>query len=127
MRTCRIAIFVLVVFTSAGSIWAAPAPAQNPYMERIEDLRNLTQQTVSQLSQQAATVSGSELAAIEASIADVKRQGEISRLRILLEWAQADGDVARAAEVQQVLDQRLNPAQPQQLPQVPRNDAPATK
>lgn len=104
-----------------------PASADE-FKARIVNLNAAAQAQVAELDAQVqATTDDAARANLEEQLREAKFQAEAQRLQILLEWAQAEGDEARVAEVQTALDRWLNPPQPQQLPQVEREiPAPST-
>jgi hypothetical protein len=67
-----------------------------------------------------------ERQSISIQISDVKRKGEVNRLRILLEWALREKDTRRVTELQTALEQWQNPPVQQLLPEHAKSErAPA--
>ena len=117
-------LFVMVALVLVATYaWAAPGAVNaQEYQSRLEALKSNTQSQVATLSEEAAaTTDVAQQEKIAARIIELKRQSEIERLQILLEWAEADADEARIIEIQEALTQLVNPPQPQALPQIERD------
>lgn len=114
------AFAVVLVATSLNVGWAAPASVNSEvYETRLAELEKATQDQVASLSEQmAATKDEASNEKLASQAMEIKLQGEIQRLEILLEWAQAEGDEARIGEVQEALDHLLNPPAPVNLPEI---------
>jgi uncharacterized protein YecA (UPF0149 family) len=104
------------------------AKTASDFQSHIQSLETETQMQIAALETQISKADGQNREQTDRQIMEVKRQAEISRLNILLDWAHAEGDEARAAEIVQALSHWLNPPQTQQLPTVSReNVAPGTE
>jgi hypothetical protein len=116
---CATVVMAAVAFSAPTSVNA------DEYKARLQNLANTAQTQVLALEDKiAATTDETVKEDMEHQIMDLKRQSEIQRLQVLLEWAQASGDEARIADVQTALNNWLNPPQPRVMPQVDR-DIPA--
>ncbi|RPH96420.1 hypothetical protein EHM69_01315 [candidate division KSB1 bacterium] len=109
------------------SLLAAPSPVPSgvsalTYPERIHLLEEETQAQMTVLFQQVAA-DPAQRESIERQIIKLKNQAEIHRLEILLEWAEAEGNQNKAAEIRKALDQWRTPVVPPKQSPVPR-DAP---
>ena len=114
-------VSAVVLLASLSFAEGAKAPVQvsrTDYQTQIQDVSASTQAHVQALEAQVASAPPEQREALQRQIADTKRQGEISRLEILLNWAREKGDAARVTEIEQALNNWQNPPQPQQLPQI---------
>ncbi len=111
---------LLSVLSLVSLAFSAPALVNaDEFKARIVNLNAAAQAQVAELDAQVqAATDDAARSNLEQQIQDAKFQTEAQRLQILLEWAQAEGNEARVAEVQTALDRWLNPPQPQTLPQV---------
>jgi hypothetical protein len=91
------------------------------YQARIQIAAQETQAQIATLETQVAGSKTIDREALEQRIVEVKKQGEITRLTILLEWAQSSGNSAKVEEIQRALDQWTNPPQPKDLPIIPKS------
>ena len=121
MKSMILCVFTAVFMTATlTDVMAAPESVNvEVFKTRLAELEKATQDQVAALTVQmeAAKEEGaSEKLAKEAM--EIKLQGEIQRLEIILEWAQAEGDEARIAEVQEALYNLVNPPPPVKLPEI---------
>ena len=124
----RMLMAALCLATMLAYATAAPTTVNaDEYKIRLDEVSSVSQAQVAELSEKVETAeSGAQRDDFQRQIEDVKRQAEIQRLNILLEWAEAEGDVERIAEVRSSLDQLMNPPQPQVLPEVDKHVIPET-
>lgn len=124
----RMLMAALCLATMLAYATAAPTTVNaDEYKIRLDEVSSVSQAQVAELSEKVETAeSGAQRDDFQRQIEDVKRQAEIQRLNILLEWAEAEGDVERIAEVRSALDQLMNPPQPQVLPEVEKHVIPET-
>jgi len=124
-------LLCLVAVALAVPVWAQQAEksaqATQDFQTRINAVEAETQAQVEALAAQANDPDPAVRQQVDKRIEGLKQQGEIRRLEILLEQAQAEGDNDKAAEVQQALDMWRNPPQTKSLPLVPRDAAPASE
>ena len=126
MRVFKI-MLLLLVGTSLCFGQASKAPSQTTrtdYQAQLQALSTTVEGQVSALEAEVAAAQPQDREELQRQIVETKKQGEISRLEILLQWAQERGDAARVAEIQTALDNWRNPPQPQQLPQIEKNPSP---
>jgi hypothetical protein len=115
------ALVSMIALASASAISAPNGVDVEQFKARLQNLSETAQAQVVALDDQVASALDENAKAdLEQKIEALKRQTEIQRLQILLEWAQAAGDETRANEVQTALNMWLNPPQPQVMPQVDR-------
>ncbi|HEY3296432.1 MAG TPA: hypothetical protein VGL38_13470 [bacterium] len=119
-----LALGMLCSFSFAQTAKAQATTPRADYQAQIQDLSASTKAQIEALEAQIATATPQHQDELQLQIAETKRQGEISRLEILLQWAQDKGDAARVAEIEQALNNWRNPPQPQALPQIEKH-APA--
>ena len=124
----RMVLFSVAMMALVTFAFAAPTSVDaEQFKARLQNLNATAQAQVAALDELAAAATDeSAKADLEHQVMALKRQTEIQRLQILLEWAQAAGDEVRVAEVQTALNNWINPPQPQVMPQVER-DIPAVK
>lgn len=131
----------LVVFSLMILCWSTLGTAQDSessaapilsYPERICALESETQAQTALLAKQAET-NPTQRELFEKQIIHLKKQAEINRLEILLEWAEAEGNSNKAAEIRRSLEQWRNPVvrpKPSHVPREapnPSGNAPGTK
>jgi hypothetical protein len=131
MRVFSFVMAALLLTTLCfGQTATAPTdPSRADYQARLDQAATTVHTQIATLETQlTAAKTAAAQDDLQRQIQDMKRQGEIQRLEILLEWAQAKGDAARATEIEQALNNWRNPPQPQVLPQLEKGAAaPATK
>lgn len=101
---------------------AGPAPSSatslsDPLAEQLQTLQAATQAQIDAVMLEMKDQAPAAKADLERRIVELKHQGEISRLTLLLDAAHAAGDAARVADLQKALEQWQNPPQMQILPQ----------
>jgi hypothetical protein len=121
----RAVILALIVLTVTALSYGQAARQQASltkadFQAQLQTLANDEQTQIQALETQIAAAAPAEQDNLQRQIAETKRQGEIHRLEILLNWANSEGDQARAAEVSQALENWRTPPQPQNLPQLPK-------
>jgi hypothetical protein len=123
MKKATVLCIALCLAAMISTAWAekSDTKAKTDYKAQLQNLEQQTQDAVKALDEQAASQDPESRQAIQLQIQELKRQGEINRLSILLEWANTDGDQARALEIQQALNQWQNPPQTHQLPTITRD------
>jgi len=117
---CCAAIAMVLSSSAIAQTKAVEAPKNTvatDYHARLEASATQLQTRIGVLEAQLADPNTKDRESIERQIVEMKRQGEIDRLQILLDWARAQGDASRVEEIQQVLNQWQNPPQPQHLPE----------
>jgi hypothetical protein len=87
------------------------------YQARIEANEVNVQSQIRSLEEQLSTADTQERESIEQQVVELKRQGEIQRLQLLLSWAKADADADRIREIETALDHIQNPPAPAAQPQ----------
>ena len=124
----RVMVFALTCMIVSAMSYGQVARQQvqaekTDYQAQLQTAATDEQAQIQALEAQIASASPTDQENLERQIADTKRQGEIHRLEILLNWANSVGDVARAQEVSQALENWRNPPQPpQNLPQLPKGE-----
>jgi biopolymer transport protein ExbD len=86
---------------------------QASYDVQLQELATNVQTQIQAIEAQIAAAQPQDREALQRQIADVKKQGEINRLEIMLQAARDKGDAARVTEIQQALENWRNPPQPQ--------------
>jgi hypothetical protein len=114
-----LAILALTVLSYGQAARQSQAPLAD-YSAQLQAASSDVAARIQALEAQAASSQPAEQESIQRQIAETKRQGEIQRLKILLEWAQSTGDQARTGEIEQALNNWRNPPQPTNLPQLPK-------
>jgi hypothetical protein len=131
-----VALLLAVSLVSFGQTAATPKLTRAEYQAQLLNVEQFNQRQVQALQTQVEAAQPQDREALQRQIQNMKREGEIQRLGILLKWAKDEGDAARVAEVEKALDLWVNPPQPRDLPAVTRtiptentqiNRAPASK
>jgi multidrug resistance efflux pump len=122
----RAIIFVALALILVSAAFAqqkteASKVPQGDFRARLEASEAQIQTSISSLEAQLSSAESADADALQRQIIDLKHQGEIDRLHILLEWAGSTGDAARVAEIQNALNQLQNPPQMQATPQQTKN------
>ncbi|MBU0509076.1 hypothetical protein KKH27_09610 [bacterium] len=97
------------------------------FQARIVEAEANTHLQIEALTAGMETLDPAQREALDRQCVEIKRQGEIQRLEILLEWAQAEGDEVKVTEVRQALETWRNPPEGQVLPQIPRDETPGAR
>jgi hypothetical protein len=120
----RVVVFTLALLSlsalSFGQAARQPQTSRADYSAQLQALAADVSAQIQALETQAAAATPAQQESFQRQIGEVKRQGEIHRLEVLLEWAQTVGDQARVSEVEQALENWRNPPQPTNLPQIPK-------
>ncbi len=119
---CLLLIWVRV--SLAAPLVPQPTALNDPLAEQIETLQATTQAHIDALLMQMEGLEPAQKQELERQIVDLKQQGEIDRLTLLLESAQAADDANRVADIQKALDFWKNPPQTQILPQISTDKTP---
>lgn len=88
------------------------------YDARLEASATQIQTGIQALETQLSAASPEDRPALDRQIVALKKQGEIDRLHILLDWANAEGDAARASEIQAALSNWNMQAEHKRLPEL---------
>jgi hypothetical protein len=124
-----LAIVSLLLVTSGlcfGQITKAQTPsARTDYQAQLQQLSTTVQSHVQSLETQLTAATPAQRDELQRQIVQTKRQGEISRLEILLQWARERGDTAKITEIEDALENWRNPPQTQSLPQIEKKGQPA--
>lgn len=122
------AMAVLLAVSAMAQTKSGPAnPATGTdYRTRLETNSAETQAEISALETELASAESRDHESLERQLIELKRQGEIRRLTILLEWANAEGDASRAAELQMALANWTTPAAAKPLPENAKSARAAT-
>ena len=109
----RIVAVIGTVFVLGGLALATPlSPAQRAEFEtRIEANKLETQSKIAVLEAGLDALGADDQTDLQRQITELKRQSEIARLNILLDWATMEEDQERIAEVEGALQNWLNPPQ----------------
>jgi hypothetical protein len=121
LSTMLLFVLLLFVMTALSQDTKEQAQKAIDYKAQLQSLEQETQLQIKTLSEQLESAELKDRETLDKQIIDIKHNAEIQRLTILLDWAKAEGDQARIAEVQKALDNWVNPPQPQQLPTVDRS------
>lgn len=105
-----------VTLSYADPLPTVKTPLTDPQAEQVEALQAATQAQVDAVTLQLDAAGPAERESLERRIVELKRQGEIERLTLLLSAAQAEGEAARIAEIQAALAQWTHPPETQILP-----------
>ncbi|MFZ5434679.1 MAG: hypothetical protein ACOZB3_13010 [Calditrichota bacterium] len=123
---------IRLLLVCAATLWTIlPLMAQEKstatdYSIRIASVETETQARIEALASEIENTDPATRDAVGRQIEQLKREGEIRRLEILLEWAQTDGDARRISEAEHALNQWRNPPQTQELPELPKNENPGS-
>jgi hypothetical protein len=118
----RLWLCLAVVAAFGATLWAQPLEGTQKtdadFSAQLQSCRSETESAISALEQQILSADHSQSEDLQRQIARLKKDGEIRRLRILLAWAQSEGNTARIAEVQKALDSWLNPPSSSHTPAI---------
>lgn len=120
MIRCMILCLLLMLATVSFADQVTPDNAawNDPLAEQMQTLQASVQAQIDALTVQMKDLDPAQKADAEAQIVEIKRQGEVQRLTLLLESAQAAGDANRVAKIQNALNHWQNPPQTEILPQI---------
>jgi hypothetical protein len=121
LRLMLYAVMALLLSVSAfAQTKAESATPSNTtdYRARLEASSTQIQTGIQALETQLAAAAPEDRPAFDRQIIAMKKQGEISRLQILLEWANAEGDAAKVSEVQTALTNLTTPVESKRLPEL---------
>ncbi len=122
MRNVTKWVLVAVFAIASGSFADQTKQVKaSDFTARMEVLKNETREQISTLEEQMASLTATEQESVQAQIMDLKRNAEISRLEILLEWARAENNDEKILEVEQALNNWLNPQVQKNLPEISRD------
>ena len=111
--------WTVVAMTGAAAVPGAAPPSSGVRAVRAEEREALkgfdadNVAVVRTIVRRARSLpDGPERLALMQRAAEIKREAEVTRLRLQLDFARRGGDPVRAAEIELVLEQRLHPPRP---------------